>query len=103
MYFRLRRPMSATFGNRRLRPNNFLPNRHRYSDIVPTGQSHPQKLLRNIHDAATNAIIRNVPAGWILEMPPLESSIFKPISEAIGSHPSTPGGRLTSKERPPDS
>src|ERR1035438_10329065 len=64
MYFRLRRAMSAGRGKRKLRPRIERPRRHKYSDTVPTGHNHPQKLLRKIHDAARKAINRNIPAGW---------------------------------------
>jgi hypothetical protein len=37
--------------------------RHKYSEIVPTGHSQLQNALRNRNDIARNAISRNIPAG----------------------------------------
>ena len=99
---RLRSAMSSQRGRRKLRPKVCRPSRHRYSEIVPTGQSQPQKLLRKIHDAARNAISRNMPAGCSRGIWPVSSSTFRFISEAIGSQPSTPAGRAALRvDRPP--
>ena len=100
-YFKLRNPRSNLRGRRKLRPKVWRPSRHRYSDTVPTGHSQPQKLLRKIQETARKAISRNIPAGCRRGICPLASSTFRFISEAIGSQPSTPGGRPAHTLRPP--
>src|ERR1043166_3327693 len=50
-------------GIRQLRRNHFLPHTHKYSEIVPTGQSQLQKLFRSSHDIPMKEIKRKTPAG----------------------------------------
>ena len=100
-YLRLRNAISARRGRRNVRPKVCRPSRHRYSEIAPTGHSQPQKLLRNIQDAARNAIRSSMPAACMAGIRPVSSRAFRFISDAIGSQPSTPSGRAASIDRPP--
>src|SRR5512140_3132946 len=101
MYLRLRRPMSAHRGGKKLRRNARRPSFQSHSESVPTGQSQLQNALRKISEIARNEISRNIPAGCSRGNSPVRRKTFRFINEAIGSQPSTPGGRWTQTERPP--
>src|SRR5262245_21905422 len=64
-YFSPRSGMSSQRGARRFLLKTFLPARHRYSEIVPTGHSHEQNALRNRNEMATKVTSRNIAAGCI--------------------------------------
>src|SRR5439155_26171638 len=91
-YFSPRKGMSAQRGRLKLRRKTFLPKRHRYSEIVPTGQSQLQKALRNKKAIDEKVMSRNIAAGCIAGTCPVSSQYLKFITSAMGSQPSTPAG-----------
>src|SRR5581483_5336182 len=101
MYLTLRKARSSHRGSRKLPPKVCFPRRHRYSEAVPTGQSQLQKLLRRSQDIAKNESSRNIPAGWMRGSSPVARKTLRFMREAIGSQPSTPGGREAWSVRPP--
>src|SRR5258708_3009341 len=100
MYFSDRSAMSPHRWIFQLRRNVFLRYIHKYSEIVPTGQSQLQKLLRSSQHIAMKEMSRKRPAGWMPGSSPVNRKAFRFINEAIGSQPSTPGGRAGSGPPP---
>src|SRR6266487_3737157 len=103
MYFSDRNAISPHRAILQLRRNVFFPYIHKYSEIVPTGQSQLQKLLRSSQHMAMKESSRKRPAGWMPGNPPVSRKTFRFINEAIGSQPSTPGGRVGAVPLPPAS
>src|SRR5579872_842330 len=94
-YFSPRSGMSSQRGIAKLQRKSCRPSRHRYSEIVPTGHSQLQKAFRNRNAIDKKAISKNIAAGWMAGTWPVTSQYFKFIKPAMGSQPSTPGGRET--------
>src|SRR5215469_16408144 len=94
-YFRPRSGMSAQRGRWKLFLNNFFPIFQRYSDTVPTGQSQLQNALRKRNAIDKNVINKNIAAGCRAGTWRVTRKYLRFIMPAIGSHPSTPAGRLT--------
>src|ERR1700758_720325 len=92
-YFSPRSGMSSQRGAKKLRPNNFRPARHKYSEIVPTGQSQLQKALRNRNEIERKVVSRNMAAGCKAGTRCERTKYFRFIRPAMGSQPSTPAGR----------
>src|SRR5215468_4576688 len=94
-YFNPRSGISAQRGRRTFPRNNLLPIRHKYSEIVPTGHSQLQNALRNRNAIARNVTTRNIAAGCNAGTCRVIRKYFRFIMPAMGSQPSTPGGRET--------
>jgi hypothetical protein len=92
-YFNDRSGISSHFGAKNDRRNVSRPSFHNHSENAPTGHSHPQNAFRNTSDKPRNVRIRTIAAGWTEGIEPVSRKYFVLINPAIGSHPSTPGGR----------
>src|SRR3974390_623533 len=99
-YFKLRSGRSSQRGSTKLRRNMKRPSFHKYSDTVPSGHSQEQNDLRSSHDISRNAVNRKNAAGCTRGNVPVSSTYLDSISPAIGSQPSTPAGRATSRVAP---
>src|SRR5262249_15056388 len=92
-YFSPRSGRSSHRGKGTLPPKKRRPARQRYSETVPTGHNQLQNAFRNKKEIATKTTNRNNAAGCVKGTWPVLSQYFRFISPAIGSQPSTPGGR----------
>src|SRR6266567_1868787 len=93
--------MSSQRGGVMLRLKNIRPVCQSHSEIVPIGQIQLQNALRYRREIAANAISMNMPAACVPGTDPVSRSVFRFISDAIGSHASTPSGRATLIVVPP--
>jgi hypothetical protein len=57
--------MSSQRGTVKLRRMNLRPSFHRYSEAVPTGQSHEQKVFFSNRLESRNTAASTIAAGWI--------------------------------------
>ena len=100
-YFRLRSGMSSQRGAWTFRPKISRPPSQSHSDSVPIGHSQLQNAFRATNEMTTKAASRNIAAGWTSGTEPVSRAYFRFIRPAIGSQPSTPGGRPTNAVCPP--
>src|ERR1700745_2347505 len=99
-YFSPRRGMSIQRCKCRFRRNTFCPSFHRYSEMVPTGHSQLQNALRKRNAIERNVKSKNIAAGCSAGTLAVTRKYLRFIMPAIGSHPSTPAGRLTYGDEP---
>src|SRR5690242_4533715 len=84
---------SSHRGKDQLRLNVPRPSFQSHSEKVPTGQSQLQKLRRNTSEMIRKVASSTMAAGWMRGISPVTKKYFKLSKPAIGSQPSTPGGR----------